>query len=91
MYEVEWSVHPESATAVGCSVGATRQKSPTSSLWSVGNKNRFQFLVPSRIENYLPDSHQVLMSSYRKEILQFPNTVLFIMIPYNEKCISWYL
>ena len=31
-----------------------------------------------------PDSHQVLMSSYRTEIQQFPNTVMFLMIPSNE-------
>ena len=61
-------------------------------LWSGGNKNRSQFLVPSRIENYLPDSMENsgkitiipnLVSNYRSEISQFPNRVMFILIPYS--------
>ena len=49
----------------------TDTKSPTSSLCSVGNENRFQFVVPSRITNYLPDLYQVLMSSYRMKYCSF--------------------
>ena len=37
-------------------------------------------VVPGFWVSYLPDSHQVLISSYRSEILQFPNTITFILI-----------
>ena len=70
--------------------GATRRMSPTSSPRSVSNENRFQFVVyrESKITYHIPDKQLKLsqkhkcnttirMSSYRSEILQFPNRVMY--------------